>query len=223
MGGVPRQGRGPLRLRVGGGPGGVRQDQQGQRPDRPSRVAEDHRGQRAPAGPRRGAPVRRRRRPGAGRREAQRGDGEATAPVAGHRVVHRIGVRAARDQQVLQRKPGPRHAGWRRRRVRRPHRAQAVGRDRVGYRPQLGQRRRRHRRGHHHPRRRRDRLQEGSRRAGRTGAGTRGRGGGPPTRSTRSTTSTSKKRTNSRTTPTVRCWAATTTSGSRSASTRCGS
>ena len=47
--------------------------------------------------------------------------------------------------------PGPRHAGWRRRRVRRPHRAQAVGRDRVGYRPQLGQRRRRHRRGRHHP------------------------------------------------------------------------
>ena len=86
VGGVPRQGRGSLCLRVGRRPGRIRQDQHRQRPDRPSRVAGAHRSQRAPARPGRGPAVRRRRRPGAGRREAQRGDGDRAAPRAGHRA-----------------------------------------------------------------------------------------------------------------------------------------
>ena len=47
MGGVPRQGRGPVRVRIRRRPGRIRQDQHGQRPDRPPRVAEVDRSQRA--------------------------------------------------------------------------------------------------------------------------------------------------------------------------------
>ena len=44
MGGVPRQGRGPVRVRIRRRPGRIRQDQHGQRPDRPSRLGRVDRG-----------------------------------------------------------------------------------------------------------------------------------------------------------------------------------
>ena len=47
MGGVPRQGRGSVRVRVRRRPGRIRQDQHRQRPDRPPRLGEVDRGERA--------------------------------------------------------------------------------------------------------------------------------------------------------------------------------